>query len=89
MWIPNNIIADVDAVARVYYIGKLEAKRWNEHRGEDELRLFTGWCWTEKSGQRFQQGLKTMSACYRDAWYVLVGKAVPRIGRPRVVRKVA
>ena len=46
MWLPNDIIADVDRVARIYYVAVADTKLWNEHRREGELRLLTGWAWS-------------------------------------------
>ena len=50
MWLPNNIIADVERVARIYYVAVNDTKLWNEHRREGELRLLTGSCATRRAG---------------------------------------
>ena len=85
MWLPDDIVAAVDRVARIHYIGKLDCQAWNANRREGELRLLTGWCWTAKNGSDFHLGLKTKTVCYRDAWYVLVSKtAAPPITRARL-----
>jgi hypothetical protein len=85
MWLPNDIVAAVNEVARVSYVDARHTKHWNAHRREGELRLLTGWCWTSKSGDRVGLGLKTMTACYRDAWYELVARSeAPSIARPRL-----
>jgi hypothetical protein len=94
MWLPANIIADVDHVARIHYVDVGMCQRWNEHRRGGELRLLTGWCWTSKDGREFRQGFKTQTICYRDAYYSLVKReGAPPIARPRLrvvsERKVA
>lgn len=87
MWLPTKIIAEVDAVARIYYINVEETKRWNEHRSKDELRMLTGWCWTSKRGDAHGYGFKTITIAYRDAWYTLVKQsATPVISRVRLVK---
>jgi hypothetical protein len=86
MWIATGIIAEVDDVAIIRYVNQDETRRWNEHRRKGEMRLFTGWQWLSRQGNRQQQGLKTKSAAYRDAYYTLVRhKAAPRL---RIVRAV-
>jgi hypothetical protein len=92
MWLPANIIAEVDAVARIYYVGVDDTRLWNEHRREGELRLLTGWCWATKSGRDFRQGFKTATVAYRDCYYALISNAgAPPIARQRlrVVRSAA
>ena len=90
MWLPNNVVADVDAVARIHYVNVADTQKWNSYRQENELRLLTGWCWTAKNGKSFRQGFKRQTVCYRDAWYELVKKQdAPLIARLRVVRNVA
>jgi hypothetical protein len=85
MWLPNDLIAEIDKVARFHYVSKLDCKVWNEHRREGELRLLTGWCWQAKHGGKFQLGLKTRTACYRDAYYALVARTdTPSLSRPRL-----
>jgi hypothetical protein len=85
MWLPSNIVAEVDRVARIHYVAVDDCRRWNEHRREGELRLLTGWCWTAKNGQSFRQGFKTATICYRDAWYSLIQHSeAPPIARPRL-----
>ena len=87
MWLPATIIAEVDRVARIYYVAVADTKLWNEHRRDSELRLLTGWCWSARDGRVFRQGFKTQTVAYRDAWYALVEeRAAPAISRaPRVV----
>ena len=92
MWLPANIIADVERVARIYYIDVAQTRRWNEHRQEGELRLLTGWVWSARDGREHRQGFKTMTVAYRDAWYALVRQEAAPIGRRpslRVVRSAA
>jgi hypothetical protein len=85
MWLPNNIIADVDRVARIHYVDVGLCQQWNKHRRGGELRLLTGWCWTAKNGRDFRQGFKTQTVAYRDAYYALVRKEhTPVIARPRL-----
>lgn len=87
MWLPNNIIKAVDDVANIYYIDLAATKRWNANRDDSELRLLTGWCWTQRGGTLHRQGFKTMTVAYRDAWYELVAKrATPATRRLRLVR---
>jgi hypothetical protein len=85
MWLPNNITAEVERVARVHYVDRAMCVRWNEHRREGELRLLTGWCWTARNGHDYRQGFKTLTVAYRDAYYALVRKeSAPPIARPRL-----
>lgn len=90
MWLPNNIIAEVERVARIHYVDVAQTKQWNEHRRDGELRLLTGWSWTARNGSDHRQGFKTRTVAMRDAWYVLVQhRAAPAIRPLRVVRAVA
>ena len=85
MWLPSNIIADVDRVARIHYVDVSATRLWNEHRQPGELRLLTGWCWTAKDRSSFRQGFKTPTVAYRDAFYSLVKReAAPPIARSRL-----
>jgi len=85
MWLPNDIIAEVERVARIHYVDKAATRLWNEHRREGELRLLTGWCWTARNGSDHRQGFKTRTVAYRDAWYALVQhRAAPAVTRPRL-----
>lgn len=88
MWLPKDIIAAVDRVARIHYINVSDTQRWNEHRRDGELRLLTGWCWTTRDGRAYRQGFKTATVCYRDAYYgaVMKTEAPPLVrSRPRLV----
>ena len=79
------MVAAVDRAARLLFVAKLDCKVWNEHRKPNELRLLTGWCWQARHGGKFQLGLKTKTAGYRDAYYALVaGTATPSLSRPRL-----
>jgi hypothetical protein len=90
MWLPNRIVEQVSEVARIYYFSVVDTKRWNENRKAGELRMLTGWCWTEKGGTRHAQGFKTMTVAYRDAWYALVDRSEPPVAqRPTKLRVVA
>jgi hypothetical protein len=90
MWLPADIMASVEKVARISYIPVAHTMRWNEHRRPGELRLLTGWQWSARDHSDFRQGFKTMSAAYRDCWYYLVqGTAAPSLAvkalaKPRV-----
>jgi hypothetical protein len=90
MWIPNEYIEQVEDLVTIDYLDHARCALWNEHRRPGEMRLFTGWCWTAKTGNEHQQGLKTYSACVRDAYYSFVLRTnSPRIRRLQAVRKVA
>ena len=85
MWLPNDIVAAVDAVCRIYYIDRDACVKWNEHRREGELRLLTGWCWSVRSSTEHRQGFKTMTVAYRDAYYaVVLHETAPGIVRQRL-----
>jgi hypothetical protein len=85
MWIKANIVAQVDEVAKIFYVDVSMATRWNEHRKEGELRMMTGWCWSAKRGGRERTGIKSITTCYIDAYYALVMEAAPpRISIPRL-----
>ena len=85
MWLPNDITAEVERVARIHYVDRAMCVQWNEHRRDGELRLLTGWCWTARNGREFRQGFKTPTVAYRDAYYSLVRKvSAPTITRPRL-----
>jgi hypothetical protein len=87
VWIPNNIMADVDRVARVHYIDFADCMAWNAKRDKaTDLRLMSGWAWTSKDGTRWEQSLKSKTAAYIHAWYTLVAKReAPTISRrPRL-----
>lgn len=86
MWLPNDIVAAVDKVARIYYINGAEARSWNEHRRSGELRMLSGWCWTSNKSNRHRYGFKTITVAYRDAWYELVQEtSTPIVRRIRSV----
>lgn len=74
MWLPNDIVREVDKVARIRYINKHECENWNAHRKPGELRLLTGWEWIAKDGSAHCQGFKTQTVCYRNAYYALIRK---------------
>lgn len=85
MWLPNDIIASVDRVARIEYVDANTCLSWNRHRRDGELRLLTGWAWTERGSSHQRQGFKTMTVAYRDAYYALVRKsASPSLTRARL-----
>ena len=85
MWIPQAITSQVDDVADIFYEGGDQCRKWNARRLPDEVRMFSGWCWRSKDATYYRQGLKTLSACYRDAFYTLVSdKPVPLETRKRL-----
>jgi hypothetical protein len=91
MWLPNDVIAAVDDLARIYYVNVDDCKSWNANRREGELRLLTGWVWQAKrslDGSIYQQGLKTKTQCYRDAYYRLVLKRSSPLSRAHLIRRV-
>ena len=89
MWISRDMAKEIEDVARVFYVDMGMCARWNEHRREGEPRLMTGWAWEARAPHRghggHRLGIKTITACYIDAWYALVAKAEPpRVSRPRL-----
>jgi hypothetical protein len=87
MWLPNDILAEVDELATFRYIDLAETRRWNDHKRDGELRLLTGWCWEAKDGSGdHRQGFKTITVAYRDAYYSLVRKQLAPI-RLRVIAR--
>ena len=68
------IQAEIKRVARVFYIDRTLCTHWNAHRrGEEDLRLLTGYCWQARDGSgRSRSGFKTASVAMRDAYYVLI-----------------
>ena len=89
MWIANDIVAMVDEVAIIHYVDMQACAAWNKNRREGEIRLLTGWVWTAKIGSQYQQGLKSKTQCYRDAYYRLVLKRVaPALQRRVAIRRV-
>lgn len=72
MWIADQTVKEIDKVARFRYISKMECELWNAQRKPGELRLLTGWEWIARDGSGHQQGLKTRTAAYRDAYYILI-----------------
>ena len=85
VWIRNEIVAEVDRVARVWFISWEMAQGWNAKRREGELRMMTGWVWTSRDGKQERVAFRTMTAAYIDAHYTLVARAAaPRLARPRL-----
>ena len=90
MWIVNEIVEKVNDVATVHYVDMQACKAWNEHKRPGEIRLLTGWVWTAKHGNLYQQGLKTKSQCYRDAYYRLILRTnAPTLNCSVRIRRVA
>jgi len=85
-WLPQAVVTDTLAVSRVFYIDRRMAGRWNAQRGEEELRLLTGWAWASKDGKHQRQGFKTQAVCLRDAWYELVSEQAAPVYKKRVFR---
>jgi hypothetical protein len=89
MWIPQDVVDMVDDVATVRYVAVSDCVTWNKNRREGDLRLLTGWVWTARNGSLYQQGLKTKTQCYRDAYYRLVLKrTVPALSTRVSLRRV-
>lgn len=90
MWLPKSVIDEVNKVARVSYISRNATGTWNKYRREGELRLMTGWAWTSRDGSAHRQGFKTMTVCYRDAYYSLIrAEVAPFLSKPVVVKRAA
>lgn len=69
----DKTISEIEERARVFYLDQSHTRGWNENRRGNELRLLTGWTWSERGGQgRSRTGFKTRSAALRDAYYVLI-----------------
>ena len=85
MWLPGDVIAEVNRVASVYYLDRAACVKWNERRSKDELRLLTGWTWMSENGRQYKQGFKTPTVAYRDAYYTLIRHTDAQIptSRPR------
>jgi hypothetical protein len=90
MWISRDMTNEIEAVARVFYVDWKTCVRWNEHRRPGEPRLMSGWAWEARAPHKGHRlGIKTMTACYIDAWYALVARTEPpRVTRPRLLVKV-
>lgn len=84
----SDIVDQVESVARIRYIARQDVKLWNDNRKDGELRLLSGWMWTSKADpNQHQQGLKTMSAAIRDAYYVLIQhSAAPPVTARRMTK---
>jgi len=84
----QDVLTAMHKVATFRYVDRNTCKAWNEHRRGDELRLLTGWCWTErKAPHRERQGFKTLSVCQRDAFYTLIRKETAPV--PKRLRLVS
>lgn len=75
MWLPNDIVEQVDHVAMIHYVDMNYAARWNKYRKGNELRMLTGWAWLSKRDNQYRYGFKSRTICYRDAWYSLVKRS--------------
>ena len=86
MWLSKDIVKSVEALAVIRYVSSVDTAIWNAHRRAGEPRMFSGWEWLARSGHEYQQGLKTISAAYVDAYWRLIAKrAMPSIKkRPRL-----
>jgi hypothetical protein len=89
MYFSARIVNEVQQVARIHYIDATACRRWNAQIRNGELRLLTGWCWTDKNGQMHRQGFKTMSVCFRDAWYTLIAHQTAPVAQRHKLRVVA
>lgn len=72
MWLPNDIVKEIEKVAVVRYISKAECELWNANRRKGELRLLTGWEWMARDKSTHCQGFKTVTVAYRAAYYALI-----------------
>jgi hypothetical protein len=81
MWLNKQLVTDVHERVRVFYVSWAAACHWNERRDKDEPRIFGGWYWAH--GRTENGPFRSMSACYRDAWY----KVVARTEAPRLYRR--
>ena len=89
MWLKKNVVNAVEnSHVQVFYVNWEAACQWNERRNDPEIPLvFCGWYWAK--GLQEAGPFKSKSACYRDAWYVLVAqRPAPRLHKP-YVRRVA
>jgi hypothetical protein len=90
MWLPADIVKQVEKVARIRYVSRQECELWNANRRRNELRLLTGWEWIERGGDQHCQGFKTMTVAYRDAYYRLIkSEAAPSVAGRASLRVVA
>ena len=89
MWIREEIAAEVRAAARVFYIDRTMAARWNANRRDGEPRLMGGWAWETKDRSAYQVGLRSMTAAYIDAWCRITQTEAPGKTRLRVVARRA
>jgi hypothetical protein len=86
---PNDIVKEIEDVARISFMGKGDVKLWNENRRGAELRLLTGYAWTSKDGSQYGQGYRSYSAACRAAYYALVvQKAAPGLAGKKARLKV-
>jgi hypothetical protein len=85
MWLPKDVCEAIEAVASFRYVSVHDTSRWNEHRREGELRMLTGWSWSERGGEGHRGGFKTITVAYRDAYYSLIKHTeAPALRRPRL-----
>jgi hypothetical protein len=84
MWLPNAICEQIEDLATFRYIDATLCARFNKTKAANELRLLTGYEWTSKNGRHSRGGFKTLTVCYRDAYYSLIREmAAPSI-RPKL-----
>jgi len=89
MWLPRDIVAEVERVARVFYVNVADTKLWNDHRRPGELRMLTGWGWSARNGSASRQGFKTITVAYVDAHYALVQRSEAPVMQRRRLSMVA
>lgn len=87
MWLPNDIVAQVDNAAMIHYVDMDYAARWNKYRKGNELRMLTGWAWVSKHNAQYRYGFKSKTVCYRDAWYTLINRSRSPVLTIREARK--
>lgn len=83
-WLPQNVVAEVDRIARFFQVKRDDTKLWNQHREPDELRMLTGFGWEARNGSQSRQGFKSLTMAYVDCHYTLVRRAAAPTLKPRL-----
>jgi hypothetical protein len=70
---PNAIYDAVDnREIRVHFVGRVAARYWNDRRGPDDLRVYTGWYYYYESNGKaasIDHGpFRSKSAAYKEAF---------------------
>lgn len=67
------LVEEIEARVSVWYVDQARCMTWNASRPDGALRLLTGFCWIEKTGQRrVRGGFKSRSVALRDAYYTIL-----------------